>query len=1105
MKKLLKSFIFLLCFILIIANGKTTTSADFKNLEQNVTITENADSESGLSFTTMEFEVNVGSRLQLARYLRGNQDNLDWHTSNPSLASVTNGAVAGVKAGTVSITVTNAAGETAECTVRILFTDVPASGKYYSDPVYWAVENAITNGYKDNDGLARTFKPQNNCTREAVVTFLWRMAGKPEPQTTVSKFKDVQNKSAYYYKAVLWAAEKGITAGYKDGTFKPNATCLREHVVTFLWRYDGKPAALSETNPFNDIRTSDYYYTASLWANENGIAKGYSSGKNKGGFGPKLDCLREHVVTFLYRYANPVRDSILRNFKADEIAFFANEDATITFTVESDNADSSIELFNTVDHYVGDMHDDGVDGDETADDGIYSFQTQLNKPAGSIDYYAKSQGIVSNVETIGFYDHPTEEAREEGETIQANLDEIDSKYADEDGYVPADSVDAAVSEAADYAAQLLQQGMIKDYEVTECSVVFRLNSGLTILYAPRIEGTYNSGDDSTLTIYTFQPLYDWVYSLTDRYIPLPAGVDNEANLISAAARKLTGEFDRCVYTSATATRNVDIALSDIKNIGKNQIVLWQGHGDWAGDEIHSVLLTNAEFDWNAWFWDPFYFIDCCANRIVKTGKYESVSSKFIDKYGKDMSNTYIYLGPCESGHDSVLANSFLNKGAAAVIGNTHSVLCLYGDMMEYTTTKLLSEINPATENYYTLGEALSRAKQLYGTSDYQYRNSHSEPAAEPVLFGGRNAYGYRIADAATGTLSGRVCNAADRVTPISEAQIDIYRNDAKLKTIYTDSSGNYSIELPTGEYRVVTSASGYVSFTAYADINNNRTTYMETFLMIEGTEDQYGTATGIITNALTGSSIADVHMEVRKGWNNTSGEIVAGTVTDSEGRYTLSMPIGNYTLTAMKTGYISNTLNVIVQNGSEYSQDGTLTPVIAGDSFRAVLTWGENPSDLDSHVEGILSNNSYFHVYYSNKSAYDGDVEVCNLDVDDTTSYGPETTTINPTTEHPYYYYVYRYAGSGTVAASNAQVKIYQGDNLITTLNVPVDQGSGDYWNVFAIVNGRIVIKNTITSSKDVTYMSNSDEVSITLEQGDSLNEALEPKTYTDSDPESGE
>ena len=110
------------------------------------------------------------------------------------------------------------------------------------------------------------------------------------------------------------------------------------------------------------------------------------------------------------------------------------------------------------------------------------------------------------------------------------------------------------------------------------------------------------------------------------------------------------------------------------------------------------------------------------------------------------------------------------------------------------------------------------------------------------------------------------------------------------------------------------------------------------------------------------------------------------------------------------------------------------------------------------------------HVYYSHKSQYDGDVEVCNLDIDDTSSYGPETITLRPTTDKPYYYYVYRYAGSGSVSSSGAQIKVYKGEQLENTFNVPSGQGTEDYWNVFAIKDGEVIVKDTITSGADTSY-----------------------------------
>jgi len=127
-----------------------------------------------------------------------------------------------------------------------------------------------------------------------MVTFLWRAAGKPEPATTENPFTDL-DEDAYYYKAVLWAAENGITVGTGDGKFDPDGTVTRAQGVTFLFRaLHGSAAAGSG---FADVDPDTYYYAAVLWATENGITLGTGDGK----FSPDDNCLRAQIVTFLYR------------------------------------------------------------------------------------------------------------------------------------------------------------------------------------------------------------------------------------------------------------------------------------------------------------------------------------------------------------------------------------------------------------------------------------------------------------------------------------------------------------------------------------------------------------------------------------------------------------------------------------------------------------------------------------------------------------------------------------------------------------------------------------------------------------------------------------
>ena len=170
------------------------------------------------------------------------------------------------------------------------FTDV-AAGAYYEKPVQWAVENGITTG-----ATATTFDPMGTCLRSHVVTFLHRAAGSPEPGSAGNPFNDVQS-GGFYYKAVLWAVEKGITAGVSPTVFGPNNSCTRAQVVTFLWRSVGSPEPKSANNPFVDVKTGDFYYKAVLWAVERGITTGLDATH----FGPGQNCTRAQVVTFLYR------------------------------------------------------------------------------------------------------------------------------------------------------------------------------------------------------------------------------------------------------------------------------------------------------------------------------------------------------------------------------------------------------------------------------------------------------------------------------------------------------------------------------------------------------------------------------------------------------------------------------------------------------------------------------------------------------------------------------------------------------------------------------------------------------------------------------------
>ena len=173
--------------------------------------------------------------------------------------------------------------------VRSSFVDVP-SGSYYEDAVDWAVANGITTGTD-----AAHFSPDGICTRAQAVTFLWRAAGRPAPESRAMPFTDVPADS-YYYDAVLWAVENGITKGTSSTTFSPDDTCTRAQIVTFLWRSEQSPAAGS-SNPFTDVSADAYYADAVLWA----VKEAITTGTTRTTFSPDAECTRAQIVTFLWR------------------------------------------------------------------------------------------------------------------------------------------------------------------------------------------------------------------------------------------------------------------------------------------------------------------------------------------------------------------------------------------------------------------------------------------------------------------------------------------------------------------------------------------------------------------------------------------------------------------------------------------------------------------------------------------------------------------------------------------------------------------------------------------------------------------------------------
>lgn len=350
-----------------------------------------------------------------------------------------------------------------------------------------------------------------------------------------------------------------------------------------------------------------------------------------------------------------------------------------------------------------------------------------------------------------------------------------------------------------------------------------------------------------------------------------------------------------------------------------------------------------------------------------------------------------------------------------------------------------------------------------------------------------NVFGHQIADYDTnvisirnkiweasgiqGKISGVVKDAVNN-NPITDVEIKVYKDDINnyIKSGFTTSNGTYEISLePYGNYYIVFSKTGYIP-AEYSSISvtANGNTVLETILQINQNYSGIGSISGKILNALNANGVDGLSLKIRKGINVISGSILGTTSTSNGGNYSFTnLQGGNYTVEAGGTGYNTIYFSVIVIGGTNTgNQNATITPLLTGSEIRIILTWGELPYDLDSHTSGPLSSGERYHMYYPYSGNNSPWPTVVKLDVDDVSSYGPETTTLyQQLSGGTYRFSVHDYSNrnltsSTALSNSSAMVRVYGTTGLIATYNIPPNHG-GTLWKVFELKNGILTTLNT--------------------------------------------
>ncbi len=397
----------------------------------------------------------------------------------------------------------------------------------------------------------------------------------------------------------------------------------------------------------------------------------------------------------------------------------------------------------------------------------------------------------------------------------------------------------------------------------------------------------------------------------------------------------------------------------------------------------------------------------------------------------------------------------------------HSYLSFSGDWVDVLGSEVSSYSNepfpPFTEKEKFVTDWIDGGDRGFDFNDLPTTNQNLREDVDLYL--------EKYLDQSNATIIGHVKDAITN-NPISDASIkSLDRNHELEKQLgYSDSDGNYRVQTTAGENKnILISKNGYMPVEYQGiTLEENEEKYLETILQIpseyEGRTD--GIIKGNAYQADNGGVISGATIKVRETLNQREGDVVYETITNDDGSFLFEhVTTGYYTLEISKDGYITNYVNVTAIGGMEVVKQLLLSPNLAEGEMRIVLEWGSTPRDLDSHLVGPTNNGGQFHVYYGNSNYYEDGVVHAELDIDDVTSYGPETITIHNVKEGIYQYYVHDYSnrwssGSSEMSNSSAKVKVFTKDGF-REFDIQPNQ-IGTKWNVLNIEDGTIKPVNTI-------------------------------------------
>jgi len=462
-----------------------------------------------------------------------------------------------------------------------------------------------------------------------------------------------------------------------------------------------------------------------------------------------------------------------------------------------------------------------------------------------------------------------------------------------------------------------------------------------------------------------------------------------------------------------------------------------------------------------------------SDRVIVVGSYGCHNNKFYTSKFSNIGSRVDVLAPGENIQSIIPYDEYDDElsgtsyaapyvsGTAALVYSVNPELSgeQVKEIIVKTATKKISGISAYEEDKSGLGLLVPADNTEYKCLDAgaAVKMALEEKGETPIL--GENT-GFIM-----GFIGYKESESSDAEI-VRDAQVSAYRYsiyDGNVDTDYqyttiSDENGHFELCVDPGTYQLKIYKEGYIPLVIDdVEVNSGEDSYQEPILTVKEIRlKTHFEITGRVEDALNGNAISNADIKFREGWNQKSSSSINTTVlTDANGEYTVKLKGGYYTAEISKDGYITGYINIVVYDNLTV-QSAVLSPLLQENEIRIVLTWGEEPLDLDSHMY-ISDGYTNEHVYYGNKFAYSNGEMICQLDHDDTLSFGPETITLfADKTSTNYKYSVYQFSSRGEMSLSGARVVVYYGDSAPVTYHIPVQQ-AGRTWEVFVIENGKII------------------------------------------------